>query len=180
MRVTSFTGRGSGASWPFVRHLSSSRPSTRLFRPSFYCLSPRESIHRHFSNSQLQKSFPDPSRGDLFYHFFSPPPVYALSFLSTPPPSVDSCTVIGWLPAVAEREGQETGLRDFKENRECNYRKAHSSDIDNLYTEKFRILLHQAIRDGLNEGVDKIQINGAIQLHQGWMHIHGEKSDKYH
>jgi len=50
-----------------------------------------------------------------------------------------------------------------------------AATIDDLYTEKFRVLLHQAIRDGLKEGVDKIQINGAIQLHQGWMHIHGEK-----
>jgi len=69
----------------------------------------------------------EPSRSDLFYHVISPPtpispslPAFGLSFLSTPPPSAVSCAVIGWLPAVAEGEGQEAGLNDFKENRESD------------------------------------------------------------
>jgi hypothetical protein len=42
-----------------------------------------------------------------------------------------------------------------------------------VYLGKFRNVLHEAIQAGLRERVDNIQINGAIQLQQGWMHIHG-------
>lgn len=42
-----------------------------------------------------------------------------------------------------------------------------------LSSAEFRTLLHQVIQDGLREKVDDIQINGAIQLGNGWMHIHG-------
>ena len=38
---------------------------------------------------------------------------------------------------------------------------------------KFLEVLHEAIQSGLRDGVDDIQINGAIQTQQGWMHIHG-------
>jgi hypothetical protein len=38
---------------------------------------------------------------------------------------------------------------------------------------KFLEVLHEAIQGGLRDGVDDIQINGAIQTQQGWMHIHG-------
>lgn len=69
-------------------------------------------------------SFSDPSRPDLFYHPLSPPtpassvfPVYALSFLPTPPPSAESSTIIGWLPAGTNNGEQEAGLNDFQENR---------------------------------------------------------------
>ena len=41
---------------------------------------------------------------------------------------------------------------------------------------KFRDLLHETIQEGLRDGVDDIQINGAIQTQQGWMHIHGKRS----
>jgi hypothetical protein len=37
----------------------------------------------------------------------------------------------------------------------------------------FRKVLHEAIQEGLMEEVDDIQINGALQLQEGWMHIHG-------
>ena len=37
----------------------------------------------------------------------------------------------------------------------------------------FREILHKAIREGLEEGVDEVQANGARQLQEGWMHIHG-------
>ena len=33
--------------------------------------------------------------------------------------------------------------------------------------------MHKAIREGLEEGVDEVQANGARQLQEGWMHIHG-------
>ncbi|EGO18393.1 hypothetical protein SERLADRAFT_481176 [Serpula lacrymans var. lacrymans S7.9] len=39
-------------------------------------------------------------------------------------------------------------------------------------TAKFRAVLHRAIQTGLREGADNIQINEALQLQIGWMHIH--------
>ena len=67
------------------------------------------------------QSFPDPDRPDLFYHLFTPPtalssttPVFALSFLASPPPSILSSTILGWLPASGEGDG--AGLNDFVEN----------------------------------------------------------------
>ncbi|KAJ7769621.1 hypothetical protein DFH07DRAFT_768892 [Mycena maculata] len=41
---------------------------------------------------------------------------------------------------------------------------------------EFRGLLHEAIRDGLNEGIDDVQINGAAQLGNGWTHIRDERN----
>lgn len=55
-------------------------------------------------------------------------------------------------------EGQEAGLNDFVEN------------------PKFRELLHEAVRKGLQREVDDIQINGALQLQEGWMHIHDDRN----
>lgn len=79
------------------------------------------------SNPTPVESFPDPDRPDLFYHLFHSPtpissstPVYALSFLQQPPKTVQSRTVIGWLPASANVEGEGedgAGLNDFRENR---------------------------------------------------------------
>ncbi|PFH53424.1 hypothetical protein AMATHDRAFT_1090 [Amanita thiersii Skay4041] len=83
------------------------------------------------------KTFPDPTRPDLYYHLVGPPtpvsdshPAFALSFLSSPPPTKsgserESAGVIGWLPAVVEHVagaegGEEAGLNDFKENHERN------------------------------------------------------------
>lgn len=86
--------------------------------------------------------------------------MYALSFLPTPPPSGRSRTIIGWLPAVAEggNEDVEAGLNDFVEN------------------PKFRPLLHEAIQQTLREGADDVWTNSAIQLQQGWMHIHDNRN----
>ncbi|THU97628.1 hypothetical protein K435DRAFT_753798 [Dendrothele bispora CBS 962.96] len=110
-------------------------------------------------------SFPDPSRPDLFYHLIYPPsplsnalPVYALSFLPDPPPKPDSACVIGWLPAQTEGSDAEAGLNDFMEN------------------PKFREILNAAIQAGLREDVDEIQRNGAIQMREGWMHIHDDRN----
>jgi hypothetical protein len=102
------------------RQLSFQNHSPHCFYPCNRGLGPTLALRRCYNS---ENSFPDPSRSDIFYHFFSPPthlspilPVYALSFLPTRPPSADSCTIIGWLPAAAEREDQEAGLSDFKEN----------------------------------------------------------------
>ena len=72
-------------------------------------------------------SFPDPSRPDIFYHLVGPPtplsshrPAFAISFLPSPSPSPNSCTIIGWLPAAAggadAESDSEAGLNDFVEN----------------------------------------------------------------
>jgi len=131
--------------------------------------SPHSSAMRQFSYSLSRRSqqttFADPSRQDLFYHLISPPtplstsrPAFAISFLESPPSSSESSTILGWLPAEAEGQEQEAGLNDFKEN------------------SKFRTLLHAAISSGLAEGIDDIQINGAMQTQQGWMHIHDTRN----
>ncbi|KAL1670290.1 hypothetical protein GGF50DRAFT_42901 [Schizophyllum commune] len=123
----------------------------------------RSTLFRHNSTtSDPQRTFADPYRPDLFYHFLDPPtplpdpnlPAYALSFLEKLPSTPHSAAVIGWLPAVAGAEG-DAGLNDFREN------------------PHFRNLLHRAIREGLEQDVDEVQRNGALQLQAGWMHIHG-------
>lgn len=93
-----------------------------LFRTSR--IGPNQRYRCYSNESQVEPTM-EPSRSDLFYHVVSPPtpissslPAFGLSFLSTPPPTAESCAVIGWLPAVSEGEGQEAGLNDFKENRE--------------------------------------------------------------
>ncbi|KAI0826213.1 hypothetical protein BC629DRAFT_1578645 [Irpex lacteus] len=107
-------------------------------------------------------TFPDPERPGLYYHLYHPPspasdttPVFAISFLQNAPTSADAPSIIGWLPAL---EGEQPGLNDFREN------------------PNFREILHEAIQSGLRDEVDDIQINGAIQTQQGWMHIHDERN----
>jgi hypothetical protein len=39
---------------------------------------------------------------------------------------------------------------------------------------RFLPLLHKAMSEGLGEAVDDIQTAGALQLGDGWMHIHGK------
>ncbi|KIJ63645.1 hypothetical protein HYDPIDRAFT_91999 [Hydnomerulius pinastri MD-312] len=140
--------------------LSCSTPPL-LQRPQFQRSLPFQS---RWVSSQVPLS--DPSRPDLYYHFVSLPrpsdpsqstPAYALSFLPTPPPSGRSPTIIGWLPAVSEgaSEDVDAGLNDFVEN------------------PRFRPLMHEAIQQALREGSDEVWTNGALQLQQGWMHIHG-------
>lgn len=87
---------------------------------------PEYRVHTPFS-SRSATSFADPSRPDLFYHLVDPPtpasssvPAFALSFISSPPPTSDSATIIGWLPAQTsgdQSKGQGAGLNDFRENR---------------------------------------------------------------
>ncbi|KAI4526513.1 hypothetical protein K523DRAFT_232833 [Schizophyllum commune Tattone D] len=149
-----------GASLPTLtspRTLSASKSAFRI------------SLARHNSTTaEPQRTFADPSRPDLFYHFLDPPtplpdpnlPAYALSFLEKLPSTPHAPSVIGWLPAVAGAEG-DAGLNDFREN------------------PHFRNLLHRAIREGLEQDVDEVQRNGALQLQAGWMHIHGEQITCY-
>ena len=39
---------------------------------------------------------------------------------------------------------------------------------------RFLPLLHKAISEGLAEAVDDIQVAGALQVGNGWMHVHGQ------
>lgn len=81
--------------------------------------------------------FPDPNRPDLFYHLVHAPtpvsqtlPAYAISFSEATPPSVNSATILGWLPAQTHASGSEgssgdkeqtSALNDFKGNRKSAY-----------------------------------------------------------
>ncbi|EIW80050.1 hypothetical protein CONPUDRAFT_28306, partial [Coniophora puteana RWD-64-598 SS2] len=123
------------------------------------------SLHRLYS-SEPPQTLADPTRPDLFYHLVSlpsssssapPTQVYAVSFLSSSPPTPDSASVIGWLPAETEgAQEQDAGLNDFREN------------------SKFRVVMHRAIQEAIREEADDVLKNGALQLQYGWMHIHGE------
>ena len=69
-------------------------------------------------------TFEDPSRKGLFYHLVPPPTplsatrhVFAVSFLADAPPSPESSTVLGWLPAETPGDDGNAGLNDFVENR---------------------------------------------------------------
>ncbi|KAG1822391.1 hypothetical protein EV424DRAFT_1321696 [Suillus variegatus] len=117
--------------------------------------SPTSRTHTLFARCSTSDSvISDPSRPDLFYHPVSLPIVgsaYAVSFLTQPPPTPDSCSVLGWLPAETAGEADaEAGLNDFVEN------------------PKFRVIMHEAIQTGLQEKVDDIWINAALQLQQ-WL-----------
>ncbi|KAN0107752.1 hypothetical protein V8E52_009841, partial [Russula decolorans] len=110
-------------------------------------------------------TFEDPSRKGLFYHLVPPPtplsatrPVFAVSLLADAPPSPESSTALGWLPAETPGDDGNAGLNDFVEN------------------PRFLPLLHKAISEGLAEAVDDIQVAGALQLGNGWMHVHDERN----
>ncbi|ESK83910.1 hypothetical protein Moror_7570 [Moniliophthora roreri MCA 2997] len=146
------------------RQISALALRAQVGRPQLHlqALRPISSSSSYY-NEQTPTSFPDPSRPDLFYHLVTPPtsptslsatsPVFAVSFLPTPPPTSDSSTIIGWVPA-----GEESGLNDFVEN------------------PKFRAVLHEAIQQGLKEDIDDVQRNGAMQLGEGWMHVHDDRN----
>ncbi|KAJ7075110.1 hypothetical protein B0H15DRAFT_867888 [Mycena belliarum] len=144
---------------------SRARPSSSSLASRHASLCNATRIRQPYSTSSPSKtSFADPSRPDLHYHLVDPPtplsssvPAFALSFLSNLP-SATSTTVLGWLPAQTAGNDEVAGLNDFIEN------------------PNFRVLLHDAVKAGLREDVDDIQINGAIQLRDGWMHIHDDRN----
>ena len=152
---------------------------------------PRPLSVRHFSSTWSLKdqtiTFEDPSRKGLFYHLVPPPtplsstrPVFAVSLLADPPPFSDSSTVLGWLPAETPGEDQEAGLNDFLQNCACAAFFccfAHSYPTTLFCSARFLPLLHEAISSGLAEAVDDIQASGALQLGEGWMHIHGKRQN---
>lgn len=115
--------------------------------------------------SSRTTTFEDTSRKGLFYHLVPPPtplsdtrPVFAVSLLADPPPFSESSTVLGWLPAETPGGDRDAGLNDFVQNF------------------RFLPLLHEALSSGLAEAVDDIQVSGALQIGEGWMHIHDERN----
>ncbi|KAJ7625050.1 hypothetical protein DFH06DRAFT_1444804 [Mycena polygramma] len=161
MHARFFTLTRTAVPRPRARILPSLSSAYISLRPPRYASRPEHLVARQrCPYSTSNESFTDPTRPDLHYHLVDPPtplssqlPAFALSFL--PAPSSNSSTVIGWLPAATTSNEDDAGLNDFRENPE------------------FRGVLHQAIQDGLREKVDEVQINGALQLGNGWMHIHG-------
>ncbi|KDQ07669.1 hypothetical protein BOTBODRAFT_596818 [Botryobasidium botryosum FD-172 SS1] len=117
---------------------------------------PTQTGEKHLSD----KSFEDPTRPGLWYHFVpAPNPIskdtgaFACTLLESPPKTPDSATVLGLLPAV---EG--AGLRDFKENK------------------KFLDLLHDSLERALKEGADEAITAEATQRNEGWMHINDARN----
>ncbi|KAF8208241.1 hypothetical protein K438DRAFT_1813667 [Mycena galopus ATCC 62051] len=144
-------------------HLRICASLTRTFRPqarTFHSLSSAHCARRDFllprRLNRLQSAYSTSGSTPIESRSFTDPARPDLHYhLSAP---TTSSTVIGWLPAAATSSDHEAGLNDFKENPE------------------FRALLHQVIQDGLREKVDAVQINGATQLGNGWMHIHDERN----
>lgn len=133
--------------WPHQRHVRviTTRINTlkpvhphffRKCRNAAFCFNIPRQYTRTFTSQTTDIVFPDPARPDLFYHFVYPPtplshttPAFALSFLETTPPSVDSPTIIGWLPAQtystdspdnegSKSKGTSSTLQDFVVNGE--------------------------------------------------------------
>ncbi|KAF9781347.1 hypothetical protein BJ322DRAFT_1145098 [Thelephora terrestris] len=135
--------------------------TTRALPRRYYNVSPEA------SSDPKSRILADPERPDLFYHLFEAPSavsatnhVFGLSFLRASRPGEDarSPRIIGYLPATEAGHAIEAGLNDFREN------------------PAFRKILHKAVLEGLEEGVDEVQANGARQLQEGWMHIHDERN----
>jgi len=145
--------------------LSDSLRTCLSHRTTRLSMTARNLTHSTPRHTEIPPPVQDPSRLGLYYHFIPPPnalsslkPVFALSFLDTPPPSAQSATIIGFLPAAAEGGEDEAGLNDFMENR------------------PFIQILHDSIRQTLKEGLDDIQIAGATQLQSGWMNINDARN----
>jgi len=100
--------------------------------------------------------------------------VFGLSFLDELRSKDDarSPRIIGYLPASEGGHAIKAGLNDFRENRE-SVTDLGGSSLTASPVAGFRGILHKAIREGLEQGVDDVQANGARQLQEGWMHIHG-------
>jgi hypothetical protein len=114
---------------------SSTRRAWLRRRPLLNTLASHEERLRQFTSSSAHArpvpdgpppptTFEDPSRKGLFYHFVPPPtplsntrPVFAISLLADAPPSSESSTVLGWLPAETPGDDHDAGLNDFVENR---------------------------------------------------------------
>lgn len=176
------------------------RQSAYSTRTSFCFPTISSQSRRPYSSQMTDIVFPDPNRPDLYYHVVNPPtplsrflPAFALSFLSHSPPHVNSSTILGWLPAETyvtdspdapgmdhaqqnQTKESSAGLRDFVGNREYYVWLKGILKVDTRTIAKFVNLLHQTIESALSENLDEIWENGAKQLQEGWMHIHGKFS----
>lgn len=94
--------------------------------PRHFTSSPAHALPSDRPSPEIPTSttFEDPSRKGLFYHLVPPPtplsdtrPAFAVSLLADAPPSPESSTVLGWLPAETPGDNRGAGLNDFVENR---------------------------------------------------------------
>ncbi|BEI91851.1 uncharacterized protein CcaverHIS019_0406710 [Cutaneotrichosporon cavernicola] len=107
--------------------------------------------HAYSTPSTPSPATRDPAHPHLYYHPYAQR--IALSFLPNPPPTKSS-TVIGSLPATPE-----AGLSDFEEN------------------PAFRIVLHAAIKDGLEKGADeRIMYEAEMRPGDGYMTLTDERA----
>jgi hypothetical protein len=145
-RLTLRAPRQSSSNSAFATTSSSSSSSTRFpfdgrHRPTPPTRHRRSRAHIHSSavvctippddQAATSQTISDPGRPDVPSPLSSSRPVFAVSFLSAPPPTSDSSTVLGWLPATTETDEQkQVGLSDFKENRESQpqYREERGSE----------------------------------------------------
>ncbi|KIM46791.1 hypothetical protein M413DRAFT_64043 [Hebeloma cylindrosporum] len=136
-------------------------------------------ITRDYSSQMTDIFYEDPNRADLFYHFVQPPTplsrsirAFAVSFLNATPASPDSETIIGWLPA----QTYQTDTPDTSSSRTSQQGRRTTAGLhDFIPNPQFLKLLHKTIQSSLAAGLDEIWDNGAKQVQQGWMHIHGEQ-----
>lgn len=109
-------------------------------------------LARPSSSSSHAQPVRDPAHPHLYYHAHAKHT--ALSFLPTPPPS-HSSTALGTLPATPDAT-----LEDFREN------------------PRFRAVLHAAIKDGLERGVDpRIAYEAEMRPGDGYMTLTGKNDE---
>ena len=106
-------------------------------------------------------SFEDPSRRGLFYHLVPPPtplsdsrPAFAVSLLAHPPPSSQSTTVLGWLPAETPGDDRDAGLNDFVENRANPFSHFFSLDVSRSgrIADLVPLVIHSALPAAPSQG----------------------------
>jgi hypothetical protein len=97
----------------------------------------------------------EPLADPLHYHPLpaDSPRLLALSFIDRPPISAQSRTTIGHLPLFAD--GREPSLADFVENA------------------AFKDVLHEAIREAINEGDERIVAEAQGRV-EGWINLTGQ------
>jgi hypothetical protein len=110
--------------------------------------------HRWLSSSGAA-AMAEPLADPLHYHPLpaDSPRLLALSFIDRPPISAQSRTTIGHLPLFAD--GREPSLADFVENA------------------AFKDVLHEAIREAISEGDERIVAEAQGRV-EGWINLTGQ------
>ena len=125
---------------------------------------------RTYTKSSQPTPERDPSHPSLFYHPLPSGPVYALTFIESPPhPHVPrSRTILGWV------QGSESEDSGFQENRTSTTGYYPFHVLTSNRTAAFRQLLHECIQLAMAEpGFDAAVESDAMQRGEGWMNISG-------